>query len=260
MRYLHLFLRLYSSVVKAVGSITIPYNARPFVFKFIGKRLFYMTSRDFNIIRDPLNTYRNLNEFFTRKIDLKQRPTDNHSIISPCEGKVICADLIQKTGKLTQVKGITYSLDNLIMDKQISDIFRNGSFCNIYLSPRNYHRFNIPCSGIIEKIKHIPGTCYPVNSWGQQIKGLYTLNERVIVSIKNDKFNLCLVIVGATAVREITLFKKQNIKVVKGEELGMFQMGSSIVMLSDKKVFSTTNTIMGEREILGAIIKEENLF
>lgn len=260
MRYLHLFFLLYSSVVKAVGGIPIPFNARPFVFKLLGKKIFCMTGTDFSIISEPLNTYRNLNEFFTRKIDLKKRQIHNHSIISPCEGRVIYADLIQNKGKLTQVKGITYSLDELIMDKQIIDKFRDGSFCNIYLSPRNYHRFHVPCSGIIERIKHIPGACYPVNRAGQKIKGLYTLNERTIVDIKNDRFNICLVIVGATAVREITLFKKQQDKVVKGEELGMFQMGSSIVMLSDKKIFSTTNTLLGERDVLGAIIKEEKSF
>ncbi|MEI6093279.1 MAG: archaetidylserine decarboxylase [bacterium] len=241
-----------------MGRIPVPYKARPFLFNLLGRNLFGMNKMDFSIIKAPLNTYRTLNEFFTRRIDIQKRILATQNIVAPCEGKVIHAGLVNE-GKLTQIKGITYSLDNLIIDRTISDKYKAGSFCNIYLSPRNYHRFHVPCSGIIEKIEHIPGACYPVNRLGQKIKGLYTLNERFIVSIKSNNYNLCLAIIGATAVREITLFKKQNDKVIKGEELGMFQMGSSIVMLSDNKVFSSNNTITGYVNVLASIIKTDTV-
>ena len=259
MRYLYPLFRLYSQVVKAVAAIKTPYKMRQLIFRSLGKTLFGMTEADFGLMIKPLSEYETLNDFFTREINLKKREIHHHSIIVPCEGRVIGCGPIQDKKYLTQVKGIKYSLDNLILNDSISEYFSHGSFCNLYLSPRNYHRFHVPCSGAIEYIKHIPGTCYPVNDTGLKIPGLYTLNERYIVVIKNDHARLCMAIVGAAAVRRISIFKKQGDTVVKGEMLGMFQMGSSIVMISDKKIFIDPNVLMGEIKVLGPILQRDDI-
>ena len=259
MRYLYPLFRLYSQVVKAVAAIGIPYKMRNIILRSLGKSLFGMTEADFGLMIKPLSEYATLNDFFTREINLKKREIHNHTIISPCEGRVIGCGPVQNGKDLTQVKGINYSLKDLILNNSIAEQFKNGSFCNIYLSPKNYHRFHVPCSGTIEYIKHIPGACYPVNETGLKIPGLYTLNERYIVVIKNDHARLCMAIVGATAVRRINIFKKHGDTVVKGEMLGMFQMGSSIVMISDKKIFTDPNVLMGEIKVLGPIIQRDNI-
>jgi len=244
-------------VVKAVAAVKIPYKMRAITLTSLGKTLLGMTDSDFGLMIKPLCEYKTLNDFFTREIDLKQREIHNNSIIAPCEGRIIGCGPIQNGKTLTQVKGITYSLDNLILNNAVTDHFKNGSFCNIYLSPRNYHRFHLPCSGTIEYIKHIPGACYPVNDIGLKIPGLYTLNERYIVIIKNDQFRICMAIVGAAAVRRINILKRQGDKVSKGELLGMFQMGSSIVIISDKKIFTDPNVLMGEIKVLGQILQRD---
>ncbi|MCX6111837.1 MAG: archaetidylserine decarboxylase [Proteobacteria bacterium] len=246
-------------MVKVVANIGIPRKIRGFVFRSLGKTLLGMTDDDFRLMVKPLSEYKDINDFFTRKIDLKKREIHYHKIISPCEGKVMEYGLVQNNGYLAQVKGINYSLERLILNNSLSAYFKRGSFCNIYLSPRNYHRFHSPCSGTIDYIKHIPGACYPVNDMGQKIPGLYTLNERYIVSIKNSDFRICLAIVGAAAVRRINIFKKPGDVIIKGEMLGMFELGSSIVMISDKKIFSVPNVLIGDVKVLGPILQRDDL-
>ncbi|MEI6080085.1 MAG: archaetidylserine decarboxylase [bacterium] len=250
-----MFFRLYSWVVKAVADIHIPYKMRIFLFRTLGKHLFGMTESDFGLINVPLSSFKTLNEFFTRQVDLKKRPIHFNELISPCEGKVIEYGLVKEGDRLIQAKGISYSLNRLVLSDKVSSNFKEGSFCNIYLSPRNYHRFHSPCSGTIDYVQHICGACYPVNEAGQTIPGLYTLNERYIVSIVNPQFRICLAIIGATAVRGIKLFKKEGDTLIKGEMLGMFQMGSSIIVLSSKKVFTAPNVPLGEVKVLGPILK-----
>lgn len=232
---INLILRLYTFKVDFMSKIFIPRFFRKYFYTFFGKVFMKMTENDFAIIENNLTTFKNLKEFFIRKIKMNYRPVSNDIFVCPSDGKILEYGNISDD-KLVQVKGINYSLLNLVLDKTLCNELKNGSFVSIYLSPRNYHRFHCPCDGLISSIKHIPGYVLPVNKLGLKVSSLYTRNERFIVTFKTlDNTIITLAIVGATAVSKIKLSVQDKQQVKKGDELGYFELGSSIVMISNKK-------------------------
>lgn len=235
MLYLNPIFYIYSLFVWVVSKVYIPAVLRPFVYKFFGEKALKMSSKDFEESGLPLCEFNNISEFFSRPVKTSSRPIGNKNIVSPCDGKIIEQGQIVE-GTIIRVKGMNYNTYELLQDATLSSTHNKGSYVNIYLSPMNYHRFHIPCDGKITHIQHIPGCCFPVNDFGRKAEKLYALNERVIVQISNPEFNVCLAIVGAVAVRGIKIFKAFGDTVKKGEALGMFELGSSIVLLTDKNI------------------------
>ena len=232
MRYSHLIFRIYSVIVGFISSIYIPKRIRKTVFCFIGKKLLGMNDNDYLEMAKPLESYRNIDEFFTRPIDMTRRPLSSKAIVSPCDGTLIDSGKVSE-GVFTTVKGHKYGILQLTKDSKISRMFKNASFYNIYLSPRNYHRLHCPCSGTVKEVSHIEGFSLPVNDWGQKIKGLYALNERYIINIESSDLKLLLVAVGAAAVSKIEISVIKGQVVNKGDLLGIFHMGSSVVLFHD---------------------------
>jgi phosphatidylserine decarboxylase len=232
MLYLNPIFCLYSLFVRAASKVYVPTVLRPFVYKSFGKFGLKMSSLDFKESGRELYEFSNISEFFSIPINAKARPIGNKKIVSPCDGKIIEQGKIIE-GTIIRVKGTNYCTKELLQDELLSAKHKNGSYINIYLSPKNYHRFHIPCEGKITHIQHIPGYCLPVNKLGRKVNKLYSLNERVIVQISNSEFSVCLAIVGAAAVRGIKIFKVVGDTVHKGDILGMFELGSSIVVLTD---------------------------
>jgi len=210
----------------------IPTVIRPFIYSSFGKTFLKMNSNDFKEIGAELSEFINLSEFFSRPVKISSRPIGKQNIVSPCDGKILEQGKILE-GTIIRVKGNNYDVQELLQDKSLSTKYKNSSYVNIYLSPRNYHRFHIPCDGKITHLQHIPGCCLPVNRLGRKVKKLYAINERITVQISNKEFSVCLAIVGAAAVRGIKISRSLGKTVHKGDELGMFQLGSSIVLLTD---------------------------
>jgi len=194
-----------------------------------------MNPKDFQESGYELYEFCNISEFFSRPVKTSARPVGNKDIVSPCDGKILEQEKVID-GTIIRVKGTSYNLQGLLQDVSLSTKYKNGSYVNIYLSPKDYHRFHVPCDGEITYIQRIPGCCLPVNRLGRKVKNLYALNERVIVQISNAKFSVCLAIVGAAAVRGIKIFKILGDTVHKGDMLGMFELGSSIVLLTDVNI------------------------
>ncbi|MBN1115449.1 MAG: phosphatidylserine decarboxylase [Oligoflexia bacterium] len=201
-----------------------------------------MKKSDFDLMEKPLRHYENLQTFFTRKIKMSSRPLSNSMIVSPCDG-IITGHGNISGGTLIQAKNISYTLDALITERGISEQYKNGSYFNLYLSPRNYHRFHSPLEGTISAVKHVRGAFFPVNRWGQQIEGLFTKNERYIVTMSGDRINICLAIIGACGVGSIKIHHAEGKRLGKGEELGMFKLGSTIVLITDKSIPSEESLI-----------------
>lgn len=237
MRYLNPLFCLYSLSVKVLSRIYIPRAFRYFVYKAFGNLLLGMNKNDLKECSLDLYGFRNISEFFSRPLQPIFRPIGSNKIISPCDGTVLEEGLITN-GTIIRVKGMNYNVAELMGEDASCLKFKNGHYVNIYLSPRNYHRFHLPCDGKITYIQHVPGCCLPVNRLGRKVKKLYSLNERVIVEISNKEFNVCLAIVGAAAVRGIKIFRVTGDTVHKGEPLGMFELGSSIVLLTDTNIGS----------------------
>ena len=257
MRYLHPLFRFYSVLAGFVSRIYIPKKSRKTVFYFFGRVVFGMSRNDFSESAKPIDNYKNINEFFTRPLDSKYRPIHHHKLLAPCDGRTIDCGSVLDGNMLTRVKGTSYSLIKLLLDRAFVPVFKSGSFCNIYLSPRNYHRFHAPCSGTVKKLIHIGGCCYPVNDWGQRLKDLYSINERYILHIESNSSNICMVAIGAAAVSKIDIKVKEGDHVAKGDLLGFFELGSSIMLISNTKLFSPTNIILGNVKAMGQIILNE---
>jgi len=232
MSYLNPLFSFYSLSVKALSLVPIPAFLRSFIYRGFGSLVLGMSKRDFEESAVELREFKNISEFFSRPVKVSLRPIGKAPLVFPSDGTVLESGKIFN-GLLLSVKGTNYTLEELFCEHATCQKFKNGNYINIYLSPRNYHRFHIPCDGKITHIQHIPGCCIPVNRLGRKVKKLYALNERYIVQISNKDYSVCLAIVGAAAVRGIKLFKAYGDIVHKGNALGMFELGSSIVLISD---------------------------
>ncbi len=233
MTYLNYLFILYSTIVKAFSAIRIPVLLRHKYFTIFGTLFLKMKKKDFAEIKKPLKEFKNTRDFFSRNIDLNVRPLTDSWISSPCDGLIKESGLIDNE-TLIRVKGHNYNVKELVLDNELVKSYQKGSYLVIYLSPRNYHRFHLPIDGVIDNIKEIPAMCFPVNNFGTKlVKNLYAVNERIVVNINNKEHKICMIIVGACAVRGIKILKQKGQRVNKGEELGFFELGSSIVLLSN---------------------------
>lgn len=197
----------------------------------------------------PLSEYGSIAEFFVRRLGRGARPI-GAGLVSAVDGFLRSCGRIQ-AGVLPQVKNKTYLLHDFLHDDELARRFRDGFYFNLYLSPRDYHRVHAPESGRIVSRRHVPGKLWPVNDWSlSHIDNLFSVNERVIVEMQCEQGRMLVVFVGATNVGKISLsFDElitnrrgatyntrtftEGVSVKKGEELGVFHLGSSVVILLD---------------------------
>lgn len=203
---------------------------------------------------DPAE-YACFNDFFTRALREGARPLADSPFVSPVDGTVIdCVKLDGDT--LLQVKGHPYSARALVGgDAALVDRFDGGEAISIYLSPKDYHRIHMPCDGRLLRMIHVPGRLYSVNpATVAGVPGLFALNERVVCLFDSDFGPFVLTLVGAMVVgsmqtvwhglinppRTGTLrewrYEDQDIRLARGEEMGRFLLGSTVVMLFPKGV------------------------
>ena len=187
--------------------------------------------------------------FFTRRLRAGIRAVDRdpRTVASPADGHVTSIRPIDARGKFL-VKGRPYSVAELVGDQREAERFLGGSACVVYLSPRDYHRVHAPVSGVIRRIRSIPGDCFPVNDVGvRHIPRLFCRNRRVAIEIdSHDAFpgRVTVVMVVAMVVGRITTTGVEGrdvpfgdhafdppLAVVRGEEIGVFHLGSTIVVL-----------------------------
>lgn len=192
--------------------------------------------------------YATLNELFTRKF-VKKRvfSSDKKDFISPCDG--VCFECGNSENNIAlSIKDRSYSLKKLLDTSYENTEFE---YLNIYLSPKNYHCYHSPCDMQILNALYIPGDLKSVNKSSLlRFKSVYDTNERVVLSCKfSDDFKFWLVFVGALNVGKMkfifderiqtnakylskTLYKYENLFFKKGDMLGNFELGSTIVVLS----------------------------
>ncbi|WP_246845592.1 archaetidylserine decarboxylase [Bdellovibrio sp. ZAP7] len=194
--------------------------------------------------------YPSIGEFFIRKLKPGIRPVGNSWAVHPADSVITQAQQIEK-GTLIQAKGHTYELKEFTMDPDAYKKWDGGFFMTYYLCPTDYHRVHSPVDGGISDVRYMPGELWPVNEWSTtNVKDLFSINERVLVEVQTDMGPVGVVFVGATNVGHIVLSFDEKIRgnqagepeyqhkkyspaltVKRGDELGMFRMGSTIVML-----------------------------
>lgn len=198
----------------------------------------------------PYTEYKSIGDFFVRRLKLGTRPLGSGWAVHPADSRITQASAIDD-GTLIQAKGITYKLQDFTQDPDSEKKWAGGFFMTYYLCPTDYHRVHSPVDGAITDVRYMPGQLWPVNEWSTtNIKDLFVVNERVLVEIQTDLGAVGVVFVGATNVGHIALsfddsirgnqkgphiFKHKEytpeVPVHKGSELGMFHMGSTVVML-----------------------------
>ena len=225
-------------------------------------------------IENP-TAYQSFNEFFTRplKDNMRNLPADPTAIVSPADGQISQLGSIEKN-QIIQAKGKYYTLSKLLGENSnLSNKFPNGSFITIYLSPRDYHRVHMPVSGTLTQTTHIPGLLFSVNNATTlQIPNLFAQNERVVSYFETpDNHAVAVIMVGAMIVSSIVTkwgglmisengkittkkypTNSQNIKLERGSEMGLFQLGSTAIILFEQRVKwnsiwkANSNILMGK--------------
>lgn len=199
-----------------------------------------------------INAYKSFNDFFTRdlKPSARQLTSEVNAIASPADGAVSQAGAISE-GEIFQAKGKSYTaLDLLGGSEERAKAFNNGVFTTIYLSPKDYHRLHMPITGTLREMVHVPGRLFSVNiATTRSVPRLFARNERVVAIFDTELGPMALVLVGAIFVSSIetvwhgvvtppsvtsvqTWDYKENAPTLKmGEEMGRFNMGSTIIVL-----------------------------
>ena len=198
-------------------------------------------------------SYKSFNEFFTRPLKDGARPQAEAAFISPVDGAISQFGPIARD-QIFQAKGHSYSTTALVGgDRELAKQFENGSFATLYLSPRDYHRIHMPCYGKLTRMIYVPGELFSVNpTTARGVPGLFARNERVVCVFESEFGPLVLTLVGATIVGSMATvwhgtvnpprpgvvrewrYEEQNIVLKKGDEMGRFLLGSTVVMLFPK--------------------------
>lgn len=155
---------------------------------------------------DPdIASYASFNDFFTRALQPGARPIADADFVSPVDGAISQLGGIDDD-QIVQAKGHRYTTTALLGgDAALAAAFRHGSFANLYLSPRDYHRLHMPCTGRLTRMLHIPGSLFSVNPvTARGVPGLFARNERVVCLFDSAEHGpFAMVLVGATIVGSI---------------------------------------------------------
>lgn len=224
-----------------------------FIQKFINGAYVKFLGLNMSEFRNP-KFYKSLNDLFTRELAIpREIDKDKDCFISPSDSLITqCGNL--EDDLLLQIKGMEYSVEEMLTYNCANNFkkIQNGSYMNFYLSPKDYHRYHAPCNFKVNKLIHVPGKLYPVNLkyLNKQID-LFVENERVILECTHEEKLFYMVFVGALNVgqmvfnfepkvetnndtKEIKIYEYESLEIKKGECLGYFKMGSTVVIVWEK--------------------------
>lgn len=224
---------------------------------------------------DPA-AYGDLNAFFTRALRPGARPLceDPASVLAPADGAVSAfGTLLEDT--LVQAKGHRYTVGELLADPTLAPRYRDGNYLTVYLSPRDYHRVHMPVSGQLIEMRYVPGRLFSVNDrTSRLVPRLFARNERVVARFDTEAGEMALVLVGALIVggletvwsgpltpphgalglaRTYPSTGPGAIHLGRGEEMGRFNMGSTVITLFQRgQVAWDAGISLGARVLVGA--------
>lgn len=206
---------------------------------------------DLSELDRPLTEFHRFDEFFCRPLPegARQIAEGHDVVVSPCDG-VLSGQGIADGGLCIHAKGQDYTLAGLLQDDEAARRFIGGHFMTLYLAPHNYHRVHCPLDGSVRGYRHVPGARYPVNPLSvRTVPRLFMRNERLVTYLRTPYGEVVLVMVAATGVGNMTVsyeptmdtvaggpdrgacFYEHDLPIKKGEELGMFHLGSTVILL-----------------------------
>ena len=253
------FTNITSDIFGKFASCSFPY----FIQNLINKKYVNMFNIDLSNYPN-IESYKTLNQLFTREMIELPKIDKSSSFISPCDALITDCGKHSKSTAF-QIKGMSYNIGELLTShanhlKKVAI----GTYINFYLSPKDYHRYHSPCDLTITKLIKIPGKLYPVNlKFLYEKEDLFIENERVVLECETKESKVFyLVFVGALNVGAISFHFEENIhkrrnaievinydsKTIffkKGDEMGCFMMGSTILILAENDLL-TLNIKTGE--------------
>ena len=222
----------------------------------VARAVVNLYSRAYDVRLDECESrdYASFDDFFTRTLLPNARPLegDERTIVSPADGRLDGPGAVDASS-VYMVKGRPYRAEELLGGEDEARRYEGGSACVVYLSPRDYHRVHAPVAGEIAHVRSMPGDYYPVNAIGiEHVPNLFVRNRRVAIAIDTppelDLGRVTLVMVAAIVVGRITVSGvpgrdvplgdhrlSPSRKVARGDEVGIFHLGSTVVMFLEKR-------------------------
>jgi phosphatidylserine decarboxylase len=259
-----------SRVVYLITRLRGP-QVRPLIAWFVERYGVDMDEAD----EPDIDRYRPFTEFLTRELKQGLRPiaAGDDTLACPCDGKISQLGAI-RSGAILQAKGRGYTaLELLGGDKALADEFSNGRFITLYLAPHDYHRVHMPIDANLNRMIHIPGRLYSVAEWTVvEIPRLFAQNERLACCFETPAGPMVMVLVGAINVAAIeTVWSGQVIpprgrriseydyshtrkEIGKGDEMGRFNMGSTVILLTGDNVEWMPTLAAGQKVVMGQMI------
>lgn len=241
---------LWSALVGLGARATVPARLRPPAYRAFARAV----GADLGEAELPLADYPTFGALFARKLrpGVRTIDPDPAAVIAPCDGALAAVGPID-AGTLVQAKGRTYSLAELVVDGELAAELDGGSYATIYLAPRDYHRVHAPIAGRLVRYDYVPGALWPVNPRvAARRDRLLARNERVVMRFDAGTLGPAVVVmIGAAGVGNIRLRhapqpgwsdsaslrgagERRRIElaadVARGDELGAFQLGSTVVV------------------------------
>lgn len=239
--------RLLSSLAYRLAHSTTPWIKRRFIHTILAHF-------DVNLAEaanpDP-DSYPSFNAFFTRALKPGARTpdADPRTLLLPADGKVSQCGRIED-GRIFQAKGHHFTAAELLGDAALAETYRRGTFMNIYLSPRDYHRVHMPWTGTLLETLHVPGRLFSVSPGTvADVPRLFARNERLVCHFDTDFGPMCAVMVGAMLVSGVETvwngvnipeyadrpkrldFRGRNIRLERFAEMARFNYGSTVILL-----------------------------
>lgn len=202
---------------------------------------------------ENIENYPHFNAFFTRALKAEARPIDGRENcwVSPVDGLISQSTHIDGN-QIIQAKCHPYTVEALVGgDISYAKTFQDGEAAVIYLSPKDYHRIHMPESARLLSMTYVPGDLFAVNpATVRNVEGLFARNERLVIRFESERGPFCLIMVGAifvgsmqtvwegkiTPEYEPTIrhwdYEHSNLYFQKGDEIGRFNMGSTVVLLT----------------------------
>lgn len=240
-----------SRLAGVVTNCQIPWFKNWLIDKFIAH---YGVDMSCAIETNPHN-HSNFNSFFTRHLKPETRPIvkDEDTIACPVDGTVSQAGIID-TNSILQAKNFTYDVRSLLGGSETRAApFVDGHFATLYLAPKDYHRVHMPLAGKLREMIYVPGRLFSVNAaTANHVESLFARNERVITIFDTTAGSMAIVLVGAMLVASISTvwagviaprskqpitwqYGNHAIELNHGDELGHFQLGSTVIVLFGHK-------------------------
>jgi phosphatidylserine decarboxylase len=233
---------------------------------------------DMSEVESSIDDFKSFDAFFTRSLRDGARPVEGDvgDLVACADGHLSIFETTE-SGTILQAKGHRYALSALLGDDSLAAKMEGGTGHTIYLSPRDYHRVHSPLDGAITRVRYIPGRLFPVFPYAvQNVDDLFCRNERVVIELDTASGPAAVVMVGASFVGRISLsflskrsndrFKRKveeitldtPIEVVRGEELGMFHLGSTVVVAQAQQLSLESPDILGGSTRMGMLLAKSS--